>query len=111
MPPIAGCKDDSGKEPWHLLPWGATELVVQVLQHGAEKYSAENWRLVQGWRSRYFAALMRHVWAWMRGERLDADSQLPHLAHAACCVLFMLELSEGIKSWAEADVDSNGLAK
>lgn len=27
-------------------------------------------------------------------ERLDPESGLPHLAHAACCLLFALELDE-----------------
>jgi hypothetical protein len=42
----------------------------------------ENWRLGMSWR-RIFAAIMRHAWAWMRGEDRDSESGLPHLAHAA----------------------------
>ena len=85
-------KHDDGKLRWDLLPWGATHEVVRVLTFGATKYGASNWRTVEGWRWRYLAAAMRHIVAWARGERVDAESQLPHLAHAAACLLFLLEL-------------------
>jgi len=87
----AGKKYDDGKMPWHLLPWAATERVVEVLAHGAGKYGPDNWRKVKPIDARYFSAAMRHLMAWRTGESLDPDSGLPHLAHAACCVLFLLE--------------------
>ena len=77
---------------WHLLPWVATSLVVKVLTYGAKKYAPENWRKVQDPQDRYFAAAMRHLVARRDGQKLDPESGLPHLAHAACCILFMLEL-------------------
>ena len=87
-----GRKDDDGKPRWDLLPFRATAYVVDVLTYGAEKYAPENWRKVDGWRWRYFAAALRHLVAWWRGQKTDPKSGLPHLAHAACCVLFLLEL-------------------
>lgn len=88
--PEKGHKYDGGKEAWHLLPWDAVKQVVKVLDYGAVKYKPHNWRVVSGWRWRYFNAAIRHLYAWLRGERLDSESNLPHLAHAACCVLFLL---------------------
>ena len=90
-----GVKHDSEKTRLDLLPPVSLELVGQVLTHGAKKYSPQNWRHVEGWRWRYTAAALRHLVAWMRGERADAESGLPHLAHALCCLMFLLELDEG----------------
>lgn len=91
---MSGRKDDQKKGRWDLLPWEALDEVVKVLTHGAERYAPENWRLVEGWRWRYLAALLRHVTAWARGRKFDEDSGLPHLAHAICCGLFLLELDK-----------------
>lgn len=87
-----GTKLDDGKSRVDLLPPNALLKVGQVLAYGAQKYAPENWRRVEGWRWRYTAAALRHLFAWMRGEQMDQESNLPHLAHAACCVLFLLDL-------------------
>lgn len=91
-----GLKLDSEKRPWDLLPWGAAQAVVDVLEHGRKKYAADNWRSVQEPNRRYFAAMIRHLVAWRRGEKLDKESGLPHLAHAVCSGLFLLELEVGL---------------
>ncbi len=88
----AGRKFDAGKEPWSLFPWEAGTWVVRVLDFGARKYSPDNWRRVPDAQRRYFDAAIRHLSAWQRGEKLDHETGLPHLAHAGCCVLFMLAL-------------------
>jgi hypothetical protein len=85
-----GRKDDHGKLPYDLLPWGPIRYVVQVLQFGADQYGIDNWKIVPKHRSRYFSAAMRHVLAWFQGEKLDSQSGLPHLAHAVTCLLFLL---------------------
>ena len=94
---LPGNKDDSGKLRYDLLPPLALREVVKVLTFGARKYAPENWRKVDGWRWRYFAAAMRHLWAYYTGERDDGESGLPHLAHAACCVLFLLGMELGME--------------
>ena len=89
-----GRKYDEGKLRWDLLPWTPVEDAVSVLTFGATKYGEDNWREVPNARRRYFAALLRHVLAWYRGEKLDPETGLPHLAHALCCVLFLAELDD-----------------
>jgi hypothetical protein len=37
---------------------------------------------------------MRHVTDWWDGEKNDKGSGLPHLAHAACDILFLLAMEE-----------------
>ena len=87
--PQAGVKYDTGKLPWHLLPPDALDEVLKVLDYGQNKYSARNWEHGMDW-SRPFSALMRHMWAWWRGEKNDTETGFSHLAHAACCILFLL---------------------
>ena len=89
-----GRKDDAGKDPWDLMPWGPVRDIVRVLEHGARKYEPENWRRVPNARRRYFSAMMRHILAWWRGERIDADSGFPHLACAGCSLLFLAALDQ-----------------
>jgi len=88
--PSVGRKADKGKPRWSLLPRGAVMRVIDVLEFGAMKYAPDNWKRVPDARTRYYDALHRHVEAWWGGERTDPDSGLHHLAHAACCVLFLL---------------------
>lgn len=85
-----GRKNDAGKPRWDLIPYDALGSVVDVLTYGASKYGAWNWTRVPESRDRYFAAAMRHLVAWRSGEANDPESGLPHLAHAACCVLFLI---------------------
>lgn len=83
-------KHDSRKAPFHLLPPDAIEDVVDVLGDGAMKYGAHNWRQGAAW-SRYSSAALRHIFAWMQGQDCDTESGKPHLAHAICSLLFLLE--------------------
>lgn len=85
----AGVKYDQGKLPWHLLPGDAVEPVLRVLSYGADKYAPRNWEKGMAW-SRPFGAMMRHMWAWWMGEDKDKETGETHLAHAACCLLFLL---------------------
>ena len=89
--PVIGTKADGGKPKPRLLHEsmaGAVASVVDVLTFGAAKYSDDNWKNVEP--KRYTDALYRHLNAHHKGEANDAESGLPHLAHAACCVLFLL---------------------
>jgi hypothetical protein len=62
-----------------------------VLEFGANKYAAHNWQQGEGFRyTRVLNSLLRHVFAYMRGEDLDPESGLSHMAHAGCNVLFIL---------------------
>jgi hypothetical protein len=83
-------KFDAAKLPLHLLPIDALEAVAQVLEFGAKKYEANNWR--KGFdHTRLYSAALRHIMSSLKGEDLDPESGLDHISHAACCVLFLLE--------------------
>lgn len=88
--PKTGRKDDAAKPMWDLLPYGEVEKIVEVLTFGAKKYAPDNWKKVPDAQRRYFAAMMRHLTAHQRGEDNDPESGLSHLAHAGCCLLFLM---------------------
>ena len=44
--------------------------------------------------SRPFGALMRHMWAWWKGEKADPETGMSHLWHAACCIMFLISYEE-----------------
>lgn len=85
-----GRKYDTGKPMWNLLPLKTLEQVVEILTFGAEKYGANNWQNVTPFNERYYAAMMRHIAAWQGGEVFDRESGKSHLAHAACCLMFLM---------------------
>lgn len=88
-------KHDAGKLRYDLLPWEALEDVTRVMMFGAGKYGEDNWRKGLS-RPRLFSAALRHLTAWLKDPKTpDAESGLPHLAHAACCVLFALTYEAG----------------
>lgn len=87
-----GKKYDSGKNRVDLVPIAAISQIAQVLTFGANKYGDNNWQLVPDAKRRYYAAMLRHMYAWYDGERFDAESNLPHLAHAGACLVFLLWL-------------------
>jgi hypothetical protein len=86
-------KFDEGKLPYHLLSTEAMNQTAAVLAFGAEKYAEHNWRKGFAW-SRPLAAAMRHITAFNAGEDKDPESGLSHLAHAACCIMFLLEFEK-----------------
>ena len=89
-------KFDTNKLPLHLLSTEAMNQTAAVLAFGAEKYSEHNWRNGFAW-SRPLAAAMRHITAFNDGEDKDPESGLSHLAHAACCIMFLLEFEKTSK--------------
>lgn len=89
-----GRKFDSGKVDYTLVPWDGLEEVVKVLEFGARKYARDNWQHVEGGMQRYQAAAFRHLIAYNQGEKIDQETGLSHLAHAGCCLLFLLSLEK-----------------
>lgn len=82
-------KADTDKLPLDLFPPEALFEITKVLAFGAKKYAPHNWRKGMSW-SRMYAALQRHLLAWQQGMDTDPESGLQHLAHAGCCLVFLL---------------------
>lgn len=96
---MTGVKHDTGKLPLDLLDPTALEGLAAVLQFGANKYAAHNWRGGLSY-TRLIAALLRHLFAILRGEDTDPESGLPHIDHVGCCWMF---LSNMMKTRSDLD--------
>lgn len=84
-------KKDQSKHDWSLIPFDALEEVVEVLEFGKQKYASYNWAEGSGFNySRVANAALRHLFAWIRGEDLDPETNKSHLAHCCCNILFLL---------------------
>jgi hypothetical protein len=71
VPPKA-VKHDDGKLRYDLIPAEPFEEVVLVYTNGALTYADRNWELGMTW-GRVFGAMLRHAWAFWRGERYDRE--------------------------------------
>lgn len=85
-----GRKDDTGKNRLDLIEPEFIESVGKVLTFGASKYEPNNWQNVEDGKDRYYAAALRHLMAYRRGEVTDPESGLSHLEHVACNIMFLL---------------------
>jgi hypothetical protein len=92
--------ESASKPRLELVPWAAVTEIAEVLTFGAEKYDANNWCRGARW-GRYFAALCRHIFAWWGGEEKDPETGKSHLAHAGCCLLFLMEYQRN--NWGSDD--------
>ena len=78
-----------------LIPPKPLTYLAEVYGYGCSggKYLPRNWERGYDW-GLSFAAMQRHLWADWGGERLDPESGLPHLAHAAWHCLTLMEWAE-----------------
>jgi hypothetical protein len=105
-------KYDSGKTDWSLMPWEAVAEINKVLEFGAQKYNEKDKKGPNSWnwakgtglgRLRVLNAVFRHLFAYARGEKLDPESGLSHLNHAACGLLFMIYYNLHSSKYPEID--------
>jgi len=90
----------TAKTRFDLVPFASVGEIADVLAHGADKYTNNNWCRGTNW-GRYFSALCRHVFAWWRGEDKDPETGFSHLAHAGCCLIFLMEYQRN--NWGTDD--------
>ena len=58
-----------------------TASIIDVCKFGAVKYEKMNWKESSIW-SLWFDAAVRHTVEYVKGDKIDEESNLPHLAHA-----------------------------
>ena len=89
-------KNPDEKPALHLVPGKAILAVGEVITWSITKYPPETWRGVRNGVGVYVGAAIRHCYqhlaAVVEGRPpLDAESGLPHLAHAAVSALYALD--------------------
>jgi len=90
-----GAKDDNEKVRMELIDMDfprALEAIGKIATHGAAKYSDGGWLKVSKAEARYQGAMRRHLIKHNRGEIIDPEFGLTHLAHAAWNAMAILEL-------------------
>lgn len=83
-----GLRFNEGKPRYDLVNPEALEDMVKVLTYGANKYVPRNWEQGLSWTS-VLASLKRHIAAFERGEDIDNESGMLHIAHAACNIHYL----------------------
>ena len=88
-----GGKDS--KAPLGLLPEKPCFEIVEVLQWAADqgKYGLYDWREGRSWMGEV-DAILRHIFLFKAGVDLDPESGMPHLAHALCRLMVLMEYQE-----------------
>lgn len=90
---LKNVKEDSGKPQLGLVPiQGMWEAIAKIREYGDKKYpDKDNWKKVD--RDRWWNAYLRHTAACANDpQAVDLESGLPHAWHAACNLMFCLEL-------------------
>jgi hypothetical protein len=89
---------NNGKRKWSLVDFKSIEEMVQVLEYGSKKYSAHNWK--KGLPvSEIFESMLRHMLAYMDGEDVDQESNLPHTGHILCNAMFLAYMNREKKDF------------
>lgn len=80
----------SKKPAMWLIPQSALVFMAKVMELGAKKYGAYNWRDKQVRGTVYVSAAQRHLASWLDGDSTDEESGVSHLAHVmACCSIIL----------------------
>ena len=92
--PNQQAKADQGKPCPSLCPVSLIDAVTAVRMFGLKKYhDPDNWKQVEP--ERYHQAMLRHILAaWNDPYKIDPESGLPHIAHVATNIAFLLEMEE-----------------
>ena len=80
-----------GKIRHDLIPPNPLDEVAKVYTYGCEKYDDDNWRKGMKWRKNVVGSLKRHIEKWLKGEKLDDESNCHHLAMAAWQCFCLME--------------------
>lgn len=89
----ASHKDDGKIGLQYILAMPGLCSVAAVGDYGAKKYDQWNYTKGMPW-MKLLGSCSRHLASFIRGEDLDSESHLPHLAHLAYNALILLGYME-----------------
>jgi hypothetical protein len=83
---------DTGKVRHDLIPPYPLDELAKVYTYGTEKYDSDNYLKGMKWR-KVIGPLLRHLWKWIRGEKIDEESNCHHLSMVVwqCFALMLYE--------------------
>ena len=87
-------KYDTEKDDPTLVEPSFITGVAHILTLGARKYSPDNWKKCEE-PVTYEKSLMRHIYAYLGGEKNDPETGKSHLLHAACNLMFLYWFDRG----------------
>lgn len=96
---IGGIKHDQEKPRMALVLGGFSNALTEVAKvgtFGAKKYADNNWKSLKDGKERTLDAALRHIFQYLRGEEIDEEMQLPHLAAAIweLCAAYEFSIKE-----------------
>lgn len=83
-----------GKLRWDLLPLEEIEDIVKLYTAGSIKYGDNNWQNLDNGYQRYKAAMLRHLLEYEKGNKVDDETKVNHLAAVAWNAIAMLYLDK-----------------
>jgi len=83
---------DQGKNRHDLIPPYPLDELAKVYTYGTQKYDSDNYLKGMKWR-KVIGPLFRHLWKWVRGEKIDEESGCHHLSMVVwqCFALMLYE--------------------
>lgn len=93
---MEGTRYNTGKVKWSLVDFKSLEPMVRVLEFGAQKYAPENWK--KGLKvTEIMESCLRHIFSFLEGQDNDTESDISHLGHAMCNLMFAQWMVENRK--------------
>jgi len=75
-----GARFTEGKNRHDLIPPFVLDELSKVYTYGTIKYDDENYLKGLKWKKEVIGPMLRHLWKWIRGEKIDKESGCHHMA-------------------------------
>lgn len=85
-----GLKDYGHKPRIDLIDPDSILGLAECLEYGCRKYKPNSWQNIKDPLNTHYAALMRHILAWKKGELDDPESGIAHIKHVLSNAMFLL---------------------
>lgn len=100
--PEVARRDNKDKPRFSLVSVDALWDLVEVLEFGAKKYDADNWKKGMSYKS-VLDSLYRHLLAILDGDDYDPESGCKHIGHVLCNAMFLSHYMNDAKKYGKFD--------